>query len=320
VASITSNALCFVFDIPQAIKGYEDAVGEVFAEVSSALSQFQIYTSMDHVDPALIEKIHLVMVSFVRLCAHVVKYRQGGKWERFVQRTRSIFEDDSGLSSEMAVFKRVLQQQRDVEGTVTLAVVIESRQDLAQLLEHTITLGKTTEETNQTVLETQKGVQALKDESDRAKTLGKIRDAFGLPPTVRFDTITTQTCTSIYDRCLYGTGSWIWTHDGYTTWTAPSKGKDASHILILSGPASSGKTSVSALITKRLEEQKGRTYVAHYFFPASTKRRTTTTRCSRLSSIWHSRSLASMPRSKRPLGRRATPAGARSAARPTSTA
>ncbi|KAI3323634.1 hypothetical protein HD806DRAFT_497394 [Xylariaceae sp. AK1471] len=272
VASITSNALCFVFDIAQAIKGYEDAVDEVFAKVSSAFSQFQIYTSMDHVNPALIEKIHLVMVSFVRLCAHVVKYRQGGKWERFVQRTKSIFEDDSGLSDEMAVFEQALQQQRDVEGTLTLAVVVETRQDLALVLEHAITLGKTTEETNQTVLETQKGVQALKDDVDRVKTLGKIRDVLGLLPTVRFDTVTTQTCTSIYDRCLYRTGSWIWTHDAYTAWTAPSKGKDAPHILILSGPASSGKTSVSALITKRLEEQKGRTYVAHYFFPASTKK------------------------------------------------
>ncbi|KAK0702793.1 hypothetical protein B0H67DRAFT_499740 [Lasiosphaeris hirsuta] len=272
VASITSNALCFVFDIPEAIKGYEDAVSEVFSEVSSALSQFQIYTSMDHVDPTLIEKIHRVMVSFVKLCAHVVKYRQGGKWERFVQRTKSIFDDDSGLSSEMTEFKQALQQQRDVEGTVTLAVVVETRQDLALVLERAIVLGKTTEETNQIVSETQKGVQALKDDADRIKTLVKIRDVLGVPSTVRLDTVTTQTCTNIYDRCLYGTGSWIWTHDAYTAWTASNKSKDVSHMLIVSGPPSSGKTSASALITKRLEEQKGRTYVAHYFFPASTKK------------------------------------------------
>ena len=43
-------------------------------------------------------------------------------------------------------------------------------------------------------------------------------------------------------------------------------------MLIVSGPQSSGKTSTSALITKRLEEQKGRTYVGHYFFPANTKK------------------------------------------------
>ncbi|KAI0139513.1 hypothetical protein F4776DRAFT_592485 [Hypoxylon sp. NC0597] len=271
-ANITSSALCLVFDIPEAIKGYNDAVDQVFSEVSSALSQFQIYTSMKNVDPVLIQKIHLVMISFVKLCAHVVKYRQGRKRDRFKRQFMSIFDDDSGLSDEMTKFKQALQQQRDVEGTVTLAVVVETRQDVAMLLEQSIVFGKTTEETHLLVQETQKDVQSFKDDVDRSKTLIKIRDTLGVPTTVRLDTNTTQTCTNIYDRCLPGTGSWIWTHDAYTAWTAPNKDKETSHVLVLSGPASSGKTSAAALITKRLEEQKGRTYVAHYFFPASTRK------------------------------------------------
>ncbi|KAI1100300.1 hypothetical protein F4804DRAFT_319299 [Jackrogersella minutella] len=271
-ASIASSALCFVFDIPEAIKGYNDAVNQVFSEVSSALSQFQIYASMKNVDPVVIQRIHLVMISFVKLCAHVVKYRQGRKRDRLLRQIKSIFDEDSGLGNEMAEFKRVLQQQRDVEGTVTLAVVAETHQNVAILLEQSVVFGKTTEETHQLVQETQKDVQSFKDDADRSKALIKIRDTLGVPPTVRLDTNTTQTCTNIYDRCLNRTGSWIWTHDAYTSWTAPSKDQETSHVLILSGPPSSGKTSASCLITKRLEDQKGRTYVAHYFFPASTKK------------------------------------------------
>ncbi|KAI1767301.1 hypothetical protein GGR53DRAFT_463602 [Hypoxylon sp. FL1150] len=271
-ANIASSALCFVFDIPVAIKGYNDAVDQVFSEVSSALSQFQIYTSMNNVDPLLIQKIHLVMVSFVKLCAHVVKYRQSRKRDRFLRQFGSIFEEDSGLSAEMAEFKRALQQQRDVEGTVTLAVVVETQHDIAVLLEQSIVFAKTTEDTHQLVQETQKDMQSFKDDADRSKSLGKIRDTLNVPATVRLDTNTTQTCTNISDRCLNRTGSWIWEHDAYTAWTAPNKDKETSHVLLLSGPPSSGKTSASALITKRLEEQKGRTYVAHYFFPASTKK------------------------------------------------
>lgn len=271
-ANIASAALCFVFDIPVAIKGYNDAVDQVFSEVSSALSQFQIYTSMDKVDPLLIQKIHLVMVSFVKLCAHVVKYRQGRKRDRFLRQFGSVFDEDSGLSDEMAEFQRALQQQRDVEGTVTLAVVVETHHDIAILLERSIVFAKTTEETHQLVQETQKDMQSFKDDADRSKSLGKIRDTLNVPATVRLDTNTTQTCTNISDRCLNRTGSWIWEHDAYTAWTAPNKDKETSHVLLLSGPPSSGKTSASALITKRLEEQKGRTYVAHYFFPASTKK------------------------------------------------
>jgi hypothetical protein len=148
VATITSSALLFVFDIPEAIKGYGDAIDQVFSEVSSALSQFHIYTSMEHVDAVLIRQIHLVMVSFVKVCAHVVKYRQGRKCDRFLQRVKSIFEDDSGLGDEMGEFKRALQQQRDVEGTVTLGVVVETRHDFAILLEQFIVFGETSEETN----------------------------------------------------------------------------------------------------------------------------------------------------------------------------
>ncbi|KFY68311.1 hypothetical protein V496_01166 [Pseudogymnoascus sp. VKM F-4515 (FW-2607)] len=273
VANITSNALCFVFNIPIAIKGYNDAIGEVFGEVSSALSQFHIYTSMENVDPKLATKIHQVMISFVKLCAHVVKYRQGSRRNRLLHQVRSIFDDDSGLRDEMAEFKRVQKQQRIVEGTLTLAVVVESQRDIARLLESFISFSKGYEEMHQTAQETQKGVQSLNADATRIKTLIKIRDSLDVPQKVRLDTNTTQTCTNIYKKWHKGTGLWIWEHPAYTTWTTPNKDKNASsHILLVSGPQSSGKTTASALITKRLEEQKGRTYVAHYFFPASIKK------------------------------------------------
>ncbi|KAI5918674.1 hypothetical protein F4810DRAFT_691137 [Camillea tinctor] len=270
-ANITGTALCFVFDIPQAIKGYNDAINQVFGEVSSALAQFQIYRSMDNVDPLLIQQIHLVLTSFVKVCAHVVKYRQGRKRDRFLQQFKSIFDDDSGLADEMAMFKQALQGQRDVEGTITLAVVVETQQDIALMLEKFIVFGKITAETQVIVQDTHKSVQALKNDSDRTKTLVNIRDVLGVSQTVRLDTNTTQWCTNICDKCIDGTGSWIWTHEAYIAWTTP-KDNETSNILIVSGPASSGKSSISALITKRLEEQRGRTYVAHYFFPSSTKK------------------------------------------------
>ncbi|KAL6803263.1 hypothetical protein GGI42DRAFT_23562 [Trichoderma sp. SZMC 28013] len=272
-ANITGSALCFVFDIPETIKGYNDAINQVFGEVSSALSQFHIYQTIDNANPLLIQQIHLVLVSFVKICAYVVKYRQGRKRDRFLKQFKSVFDDDSGLADQMAEFRSALQQQRDVEGTVTLAVVVETKQDIALLLEQSIVFGKIAQETHQAVQETQKGVQALKDDVDRMRTLIKIRDTLGVPSTVRLDTNTTQTCNDIADRCLSGMGSWIWTHEAYTAWTATKdRDKDAQRLLIVSGPPSSGKTCATALITKRLEEQKGRTYVAHYFFPSSTKK------------------------------------------------
>lgn len=249
--------------MPKNIKGYSDAVDEVFSEVSSALSQFRIYESMDNAraNHVLIPQIHRVMVSFVKLCAHVVKYRQSGSWNRFHRKAKVVLlDEDGGLAGEMKKFKEHLQQKHDIEGTLTLVTVIENRRDIATLFEKSLISIKMVEDIQQ-------GMQSLLSNADRSKTLNKIRDALSVPPTVHLDTNTTQTCTNISKKCFGDTGSWIWTSKDYTAWTNP-KNKD-SHAFLLSGPPSSGKTSATALIVKRLEEAKPeeRTYVAHFFFP-----------------------------------------------------
>jgi hypothetical protein len=238
-----------VFDIPQAIKGYNDAVNQVFEEISSTLAQMRIYESMEKIDESLLHQIHLVMVSFVRLSAHVVKYQQGGKRERALQKLKSVFSDDSGLADEMAVFKRVLQQHRDVESTVTLAVVVETQHGVQSIQNTTESM--------------QQDLQSLRNNADRVEKLNKIKETLELPAN---DT-GTETRSRISESCYKGTGSWIWTHESYAKWTASKDRSHSSQVLFISGPLASGKTSACAQIVERLEDQQDRTHVAHYFFP-----------------------------------------------------
>jgi hypothetical protein len=209
----------------------------------------RIYESMDKIDESLLHQIHLVMVSFVKLSAHVVKYQQGGKKERALQKLKSIFSDDSGLADEMAVFKRVLQQHRDVESTVTLAVVVETQQGVQSIQNTTESM--------------QQDLQSLRNNADRVEKLNKIRDTLELPIA---DT-SIEIRTRISEGCYKGTGSWIWTHEAYTKWTASKDRSPRSQVLLISGPLASGKTSACALIVERLEDKQDRTHVAHYFFP-----------------------------------------------------
>ncbi|KAJ0122476.1 neutral permease protein [Diaporthe amygdali] len=269
-ANTATSALGFVFDIPQAIKAYNDAVNQVFEEISSALAQMRIYESMEKVDGSLLYQIHLVMVSIVRLSAHVVKYQQGGKRERGLQKLKSIFNNDSGLNDEMGVFKRVLQYQRDVESTVTLAVVVETRQDIVLLIEKNSMLQTTVESTQRGVQSIQiasesmqQDLQSIRSNADRNDQLTKIKETLELPSV---DT-STDTRTRFSEGCYEGTGSWIWTHETYDQWTAPKERNSGSRVLFISGPPGSGKSSACALIARRLEDQQDRTYVAHYFFP-----------------------------------------------------
>ncbi|KAJ7619353.1 hypothetical protein FB45DRAFT_871560 [Roridomyces roridus] len=123
---------------------------------------------------------------------------------------------------------------------------------------------------------TLKTVQALlmgPASGDRINALGKIRDTLGVP-----DAESSQTFTTATERCLPGTGNWVWTHEKYVAWTSLVQDKDVSaplspHTLLLMGHPSSGKTSVAALIAQRLEKQKeDGVYVAHYFFSSSTQK------------------------------------------------
>ncbi|KAM3073649.1 hypothetical protein ACMFMG_004466 [Clarireedia jacksonii] len=262
-AEIAGSALSFVFEIPERIKEYNEAIDRVFTDVSSALAQLQIYETIDVMDNSLLQQIHLVMVSIVKICAHVVKYRQGCRKNRLKMKLDSIFHNNQPLEAEMSEFRRTLQAQRDVEGTVTLSVLVETRSDVVQLLEHFAVFSKTVDETHQ-------GVQALKDDNDRTNILIKIRNTLQVPTIVLLNTRTTNTCTDYAAKCLPGTGSWIWTDDAFVSWTeGTAKGNDnpVSNLLIVSGPPSSGKTLATAQIIKRLEEENGRTYAAHYFFP-----------------------------------------------------
>ena len=263
---MTGNALAKAFDYPQAALDYEKAVNQVFGEVSSALSQFHIYQSIENIPPALTKQIHLVLVSFVKVCAHVVKYRQGGKKQRFFQKIKSIMDDDKGLVGEMDEFKRVLQQQRDIEGTITLRVAMESQLDIVKVLDKITAIGETTEEFTHFVQQTQQGVQTMKDDSERIKVLTKARNNLDLGEQMSLDGNTTEFVTKLARTVANGTGTWIWDNPSYKSWVNTASNKD-NQLLFISGPLYSGKTLVSTLITKELEKHAvDRQYVAHYFF------------------------------------------------------
>lgn len=133
--------------------------------MSVALCRFRIYTLMDIIHPFLAQQIHSVLISVVKVCAHVVKYREGSKGDRFMQHVKAILDVDLELAERMKEFNRSLQQQREIEGTVTLSVAMKTRHDIALMNEHTVAIGKTVEETFRITQKTQHGVGKLREDS-----------------------------------------------------------------------------------------------------------------------------------------------------------
>lgn len=159
-----------------------------------------------------------------------------------------------------------------MEGTIVLEEVITSRKAVFEVLEKATETGQRVEDIHGKVGRLDEDLTERREENDKVKRLIKIRDTLGVPAIVRLDSNTTQTCTNYYDKCLDGTGAWVWEHPLYQAWTSPAN-RNISPVLLLSGGSSSGKTYTTAMITKRLENQKAtRTYVAHYFFPPSSRK------------------------------------------------
>lgn len=178
-----------------------------------------------------------------------------------------------------------------------------------QLQDSFAAFGKTVDETHQ-------GVQALKDENDRIKTLTRIRNTLQVSNIVLLDTRTTQTGTNYATQCLPGTGSWIWTNKAFVSWKeGAAKGTDQAtpNVLIVSGPPSSGKTFATAQIVKNSRKKKAayRLPITSSCQPAAKSPRKTTragTLFTQLCGTWHSKSRGSMLPSGKLWARLASPA------------
>lgn len=267
--NLTTSALVFVFEIPEKIENYHEAIAQVFGEINPALARFQVYQSMHKTPSMLIERMRNAMISFVKLCAHVVKFQQSGKRKRLLTITKVAILNDNELDAEMKVFRKQLRSLDSAESTVTLSEVIAQRLDIATGFETALIKMNMLE---QAQFAAYKDIRSMKEKIDRSEALTKISNELGLDGTVKLHTPNTQSYDKNRKKCHQDTGSWIWEHGCYKAWIN-SKDQHHSPVLLLSGPRSSGKTLATAQIVKKLQDEYGkledRTFVAHYFFTRS---------------------------------------------------
>ncbi|OHF04544.1 hypothetical protein CORC01_00015 [Colletotrichum orchidophilum] len=128
--------------------------------------------------------IHLVLISFVKICVHVVKHRQGSKSHRAMNFTRG---DPKTLRLELSTFKNLLQAQCNVEGPLTFSKIA--------------TIEEKTKTIQDAVEETRKDLHSLSSDATRLKALATIRDTFGVPTTMALDATATQAFTDITNKC-----------------------------------------------------------------------------------------------------------------------
>lgn len=221
--------------------------------MSSPLAQLDTYSTIQGpVNKGLLRQLEIVVICFVKLCAHLVRYQEASKSARAAENIQALYSRGATqFDNELTNFNRALQQLHNVEATSTF---------------HTV------KGTEQTVKGTQKEVKSLTSRQERVDQLQKIVSQFNLTDKPDFDARLTKHCIDVSSDCINGTGAWIWEHSGYKSWTG-TRDQDVSQLLVLSGPKSSGKTTVSAVIANELDKRDRLRYVAHHSFPNPEKKR-----------------------------------------------
>ncbi|KAH1805419.1 hypothetical protein KXX35_002088, partial [Aspergillus fumigatus] len=110
-------------------------IDAIFAEVGPALAQFRMYERMEEtsqIDEALRMSIYQVMTRFVNLCADCINIHREGRWKSFKRNAKRIVLDDGSVrsESELAHFKKLTQDQLNLQATLTLEVAVETGQDV----------------------------------------------------------------------------------------------------------------------------------------------------------------------------------------------
>ncbi|KIX97484.1 uncharacterized protein Z520_06936 [Fonsecaea multimorphosa CBS 102226] len=271
-ATLCFNAISFLIDVPGKIAEVYEGVGNLFEEISHSLVLFKIYENYTKLDPDLRDGTHKLMISIVRICGLSIKIIEGGVLHQIKIGAKITFlNDDSGVKSELAKFKALIEKQSRVTEAITLQHVLSSEEKIVQVLnaqyENAEKLGK---------LESGMDIMVA-DVSDRKMhmILSERLEAMS-----RMLSTTTQSAQEarkamlfMRDNLLTGSAQWVLEHEDYTDWKTAEA--DAIPLLLLSGEKNTGKSFLLAAIEEDLRKTNTDVSIAYYEF---TKREAKSTR------------------------------------------
>ncbi|KAF9888811.1 hypothetical protein FE257_008180 [Aspergillus nanangensis] len=245
-AGLCFNALSFLLDIPKKVHEFHGEINAIFAEVGPALVNFRIYQRMEQVsevDEALRISIYNVMMSFIDLCAKCINIHFEGRWKSIRRHAKRLLLDDQSVKGELDNFKRLTQDQQNLQATLTLEVAIGTGQDVKFVAS--------------TVMATKTDVSGLVDaerkrglDENRRKELDGIKKKLG----VKSDTMSNINGSreKMWQNLMKGSVQWLNDVEGYSQWIDPA-GVANDPLLLLTGAAGTGKSYLISAIAKNIE-------------------------------------------------------------------
>ncbi|KAK0736865.1 hypothetical protein B0T21DRAFT_382967 [Apiosordaria backusii] len=271
-ADICFKGISLLLDVPKRIREFHEVIDKIFIEIAPVLSQFKIYGRSEQfqaMDEDLLIAIHNVMISLVTICAKAINIEHAGKWQRFKTYASRALCDDEDLNEELERFQMLVKGQQNVQGTVVLESVLETKANI-------VTIMKSTNEISSDLKGIKDRVQKKEAESSKQTLLTKIKTALGIDPK---DPDTSKATYEDYlKKRAPGTGSWFKPIPDYQNWAdMNASAQGTSSFLLLTGGQGFGKSFSMASIIDDLKQQAlnsaiitqtHRSLISFYFFPA----------------------------------------------------
>ncbi|KAL4738252.1 hypothetical protein BDV11DRAFT_171176 [Aspergillus similis] len=274
-AGLCFNALSFLLDIPKTIHEFHGEINAIFAEVGPALAQFRIYQRMEEntsVDEALRASIDQVMTSFVDICANCINIHREGRWRSFKRSAKRILLDERSVRDELDNFKKLTQEQLNVQATLTLEVALETSQGVAFIKSSVTEIDTTTRgiKTDVTGLVEAEHKRGLNDA--RKKSLKTIREKLAQKEEETAQVLDAR--DKMWKNSVKGSGKWLNNVEEYKQWLDRSSTTDS--LLVLTGDQGTGKSFLVSAIAQDIKSRNSATkaergLLGYYSFSISNK-------------------------------------------------
>ncbi|KAL2811754.1 hypothetical protein BJX63DRAFT_422150 [Aspergillus granulosus] len=274
-AGLCFNALSFLLDIPKKVNEFHGEINAIFAEVGPALAQFRIYQRMEentHVDEALRTAIDQVMTSFVDICANCINIHREGRWKSFKRNAKRVLLDEGSVRGELDNFKKLTQDQLNVQATLTLEVALDTNQGVAFIKTSVTEIDTTTKgiKTDVTGLVEAEHKRGLNDA--RKKNLDTIKEKLGQKEEDVANVVDAR--DNMWKNSVKGSGKWLNDVEEYRQWLDRSSA--AEPLLILTGDSGTGKSFLVSAIAQDVKARNSatkaeRALLGYYSFSIATK-------------------------------------------------
>ncbi|GFF37990.1 hypothetical protein IFM61606_02152 [Aspergillus udagawae] len=251
-AGLCFNALSFLLDIPKKVHEFHGEIDAILAQVGPALAQFRIYERMEEsseIDEALRLSIYQVMTSFVNLCADCINIHHEGRWKSFKRNAKRMLLDDGSVQNELANFKKLTQDQLNIQATLTLEVAVETGQHVRFMKAATLEIDTNTKAIKSDVSGLVEAEHKRTLDDNRKQILSTIKTNLGQKDEKIAAVLGAR--DTMWEGAVKNSGKWLNEIDAYKQWI--DRGSAADSLLVLTGEPGTGKSFLVSAIAQEIK-------------------------------------------------------------------